>query len=69
MRVAVKKFHARIEPPSSESGRGLLESSTRATRRRERFVQEALFLSSLRHPRVVRMLGYTYFPNNRTIRN
>ena len=66
MRVAVKKFHARIEPPSSESGRGLLESSTRATRRRERFVQEALFLSSLRHPRVVRMLGYTYFPNNRT---
>ena len=45
----------------------MLESSTsRATRRRERFVQEALFLSSLRHPRIVRMLGYTYFPNNRT---
>jgi len=69
MRVAVKKFHVRIEPPrrnDSGSVRGMLESTTRATRRRERFVQEALILCSLRHPRVVRMLGYTYFPNNRT---
>ena len=75
MRVAIKRFHVLASPPSSRrntygtsSGGGMmLESSTsRATRRRERFVQEALFLSSLRHPRIVRMLGYTYFPNNRT---
>ena len=75
MRVAVKKFHVLASPSvdrrnygtsSSLDGGRLLESSTRATRRRERFVQEALFLSSLRHPRIVRMLGYTYFPNNRT---
>jgi serine/threonine protein kinase len=69
LNVAIKKFHVLSSPPSggnSSVGGHLLESNSRATRRRERFVQEALFLSSLRHPRIVRMLGYTYFPNNRT---
>ena len=37
-------------------------SENQASQRRARFVQEALLLCALRHPRIVTLMGYTYFP-------
>ena len=36
------------------------------TEQRRRFVQEAKILCSLRSPRVVQMLGYTYFQKEKS---
>ena len=41
-------------------------SENRATRRRARFVQEALLLCAQRHPRIVTLMGYTYFRAERS---
>ena len=41
-------------------------SPTAKRRLRVRFVQEAKILCSLRHPRIVTLIGYTYFPTERS---
>ena len=56
--VAVKKFHPKL-------GCSELPQSVH-TEQRRRFVQEAQILCKLRSPRVVSMLGFTYFPQEKS---
>jgi tRNA A-37 threonylcarbamoyl transferase component Bud32 len=56
--VAVKKFHPKL-------GNEVIPLSVH-TEQRRRFVQEAQILCKLRSPRVVNMLGFTYFPKEKS---
>ena len=58
MTIAVKKFHPKL-------GNGSVPLDV-LTEQRRRFVQEAKILCSLRSPRVVQMLGYTYFQKEKS---
>ena len=58
MPIAVKKFHPKL-------GNNTVPLDV-VTEQRRRFVQEAKILCSLRSPRVVQMLGYTYFQQEKS---
>lgn len=66
--VAIKKLHpTHISKAHDSRGvggkevQGDDEDGRRLLQRRQRFVQEAKILCKLRHPRIVQLIGYTYF--------